>query len=465
MPINSFVNYPMSWRPDRHTLKRPIYHSIASLLEQDIASGLLVPGTKLPPQRELADFLDVNFTTITRAYKLCEAKGLIYAITGSGTFVATNATRSIAISKDKISHDCIDLGLVASFEQSNSIVAQVARRVMHRGNIEELLNYNDPTGMPHHKLAGLSWMQAFGIQANINNIAIASGGLNALVITLFALFEPGQRIAVDVFTYSNFIELARMYRIQLVPIPGDASGMLPQVLDNQCQLLDIRGIFLMPSCTNPTTVMMTDGRKREIANVIQKHNLLLIEDDIHAFLTAGHLEEYKQPMYSLLPDQTIYISSTTKSICSGLRIAYIVFGEKFKERIERAIFNINVKTSSLDAEIISELIVSGSAAEIVAYKKELVQAANKLFSTYFPQTAAEGHPLSFFKWIPLSGHRTAAELESELLQQGVRIFHSDWFLSGASTPDKYVRVALSSSSSLDELDTGLKILKQHMSLD
>ncbi|AIQ25781.1 PLP-dependent aminotransferase family protein [Paenibacillus sp. FSL H7-0737] len=465
MPINSFVNYPMSWRPDRHTLKRPIYHSIASLLEQDIASGLLVPGTKLPPQRELADFLDVNFTTITRAYKLCEAKGLIYAITGSGTFVATNATRSIAISKDKISHDCIDLGLVASFEQSNSIVAQVARRVMHRGNIEELLNYNDPTGMPHHKLAGLSWMQAFGIQANINNIAIASGGLNALVITLFALFEPGQRIAVDVFTYSNFIELARMYRIQLVPIPGDTSGMLPQVLDNQCQLLDIRGIFLMPSCTNPTTVMMTDGRKREIANVIQKHNLLLIEDDIHAFLTAGHLEEYKQPMYSLLPDQTIYISSTTKSICSGLRIAYIVFGEKFKERIERAIFNINVKTSSLDAEIISELIVSGSAAEIVAYKKELVQAANKLFSTYFPQTAAEGHPLSFFKWIPLSGYRTAAELESELLQQGVRIFHSDWFLSGASTPDKYVRVALSSSSSLDELDTGLKILKQHMSLD
>lgn len=118
--------------------------------------------------------------------------------------MATNATRSIAISKDKISHDCIDLGLVASFEQSNSIVAQVARRVMHRGNIEELLNYNDPTGMPHHKLAGLSWMQAFGIQANINNIAIASGGLNALVITLFALFEPGQRIAVDVFTYSNF---------------------------------------------------------------------------------------------------------------------------------------------------------------------------------------------------------------------------------------------------------------------
>lgn len=189
-----------------------------------------------------------------------------------------------------------------------------------------------------------------------------------------------------------FIELARMYRIQLVPIPGDASGMLPQVLDNQCQLLDIRGIFLMPSCTNPTTVMMTDGRKRDIANVIQKHNLLLIEDDIHAFLTAGHLEEYKQPMYSLLPDQTIYISSTTKSICSGLRIAYIVFGEKFKERIERAIFNINVKTSSLDAEIISELIVSGSAAEIVAYKKNWSKLRTSYFRHIFHKQQPKGTP-------------------------------------------------------------------------
>ena len=106
MPVNSFENYPMSWKPDRSILKRPFYLSVAQFLEHDITNGLLAPGTKLPPQRELADFLDINFTTITRSYKICELKGLIYAVTGSGTFVSPNATRSITISTEKFSGAC-----------------------------------------------------------------------------------------------------------------------------------------------------------------------------------------------------------------------------------------------------------------------------------------------------------------------------------------------------------------------
>lgn len=56
MPFNSFEHYPMSWKPDRDRLQRPLYRSLALLLEHDIRHGFLAPGTKLPPQRELADF-------------------------------------------------------------------------------------------------------------------------------------------------------------------------------------------------------------------------------------------------------------------------------------------------------------------------------------------------------------------------------------------------------------------------
>lgn len=82
---------------------------------------------QVAPQRELADFLDLNFTTITRSYKMCEVKGLIYAVTGSGTFVAPNATRSITISADKTANS-IDLGFVASFEQTNDIVSETLQK-------------------------------------------------------------------------------------------------------------------------------------------------------------------------------------------------------------------------------------------------------------------------------------------------------------------------------------------------
>jgi DNA-binding transcriptional MocR family regulator len=233
MPVNSFDNYPMSWKPDKATLKRPYYSSLATLLEHDISNGLLAPGTKLPPQRELADFLDLNFTTITRAYKICVDKGLIYAVTGSGTFVSSNANRSITISADTTAN-LIELGFVASFEQTNEMVKEATHKVIEKRYFEQLLNYDDPTGLPHQKAAALNWMQSFGIQTQQENISIVSGAQNALAVALVALFEPGNRIATDLYTYSNFIQLAKMLHIQLVPINGDRFGMLPDELDKQC---------------------------------------------------------------------------------------------------------------------------------------------------------------------------------------------------------------------------------------
>ncbi|MFW2106583.1 PLP-dependent aminotransferase family protein [Bacillus spizizenii] len=461
MPVNSFDNYPMSWKPERKALKRPFYESIAVLLEHDIKNGFLAPGTKLPPQRELADFLDLNFTTITRAYKVCEVKGLIYAVTGKGTFVSPSAARSITISKDKITN-CIDLGLIASFEETNQIVTEVIQQVASKHYVEQLLNYNDPTGILHQKTAGLNWMKSFGIQTDQDHISIVSGAQNALAISLAALFEPGNRIATDLYTYSNFIELAKMHHIQLVPIPGDEYGMLPDELEKQCTQLNIHGIFLMPSCCNPTTVMMSNARKIEIAAVIRKHRLLLIEDDIHAFMTAGLISDYQEPMFNLLPEQSVYICGTSKSICSGLRVAYMVYGDALREKIHQAMFNINVKTSSFDAEVITELILSGKAHNIVSRKKQLARSANDMFAEFFPEQELNGHPLSFYRWLSINDYTDALQLETDLKEHGIRAFHSDRFLSGSATPHKYLRVALSSTESLDELRIGLERLKHYL---
>ncbi|ATH91874.1 GntR family transcriptional regulator [Bacillus glycinifermentans] len=461
MPVNSFDHYPMSWKPDKKALKRPYYYSIAELLEQDIVNGFLAPGTKLPPQRELADFLDLNFTTVTRAYKLCEFKGLIYAITGSGTFVSPNAARSITISADNITN-LIDFGFVASFEQTNGNVSELMQKVAEKSYLDKLLNYNDPTGIPHQKTAGLNWMESFGIQADQEHMAIVSGAQNALAIALTALFEPGNRIATDLYTYSNFIELAKMLHVQLVPIPGDQFGMLPDELEKQCCQTKIHGVFLMPSCCNPTTIMISDFRKHELAAVIRKHHLILIEDDIHAFLTAGIISDYQKPMFNLLPDQSVYICSTSKSICSGLRVAYMVYGDAFRQNILQSIFNVNVKTSSLDAEVVTELILSGKAHEIVSQKKQLAQSANEIYSDYFPPSQPGEHPLSFYRWLSIEENVDSSQLEADLKMRGIRVFHSDRFLSGQTVREKYLRIALSSTNSLEELKVGLDILKQYL---
>jgi DNA-binding transcriptional MocR family regulator len=140
----------------------------------------------------------------------------------------------------------------------------------------------------------------------------------------------------------------------------------------------------------------------------------------------------------------------------------MVFGDKFKEKLLRAIFNINVKTSSLDGEIIAELILSGKANEIAFKKKKLAQSVNQIYAEYFPDAPIIGHPLSFFRWLPISKNMNVHEIEANLLKKGIRVFHSDRFINGSSKPDKFLRVALASTNSLDELKIGLEILKNQL---
>ena len=69
MSVNSYKNNPLSWHPDKVLLKSPIYKSLVDLLQEDILSNQLTQDTKLPSQRALADYLDINFTTVGQAYQ------------------------------------------------------------------------------------------------------------------------------------------------------------------------------------------------------------------------------------------------------------------------------------------------------------------------------------------------------------------------------------------------------------
>ena len=118
MPINDFSHYQLTWYPDKNKLTRPIYKSLLDQLKSAIERGILTSGTKLPPQRELADYLDINFTTVTRTYKLSAQLGLTYGIHGKGTFVNSNGIDPLTANSPLTR--TIDLGFDASFERQTT---------------------------------------------------------------------------------------------------------------------------------------------------------------------------------------------------------------------------------------------------------------------------------------------------------------------------------------------------------
>ena len=451
MPVNSFENYPMSWIPDKKKISAPMYLSIADILEQDILNGKLPANTKLPPQRELADYLDINLSTITRAFKLCENKGLIYANIGQGTFVSPN-TAALTLSMAEDSD--IELSVIKPYYQFNHLVSETAKNILQKNDSHHLFEFHSTSGTLYHKQTARKWLQNFKVNVPLENIILTSGTQNSLTIALLALFHSGDKIITDSFTYSNFISLARQLNIQLISIMSDKEGMIPDLLEKQCKQASIKGIFLMPSCNNPTGIVMSAERKKEISGIIEKYHLILIEDDTYGFISTTS----EMPLQAIIPENTVYLHSMSKSLSAGLRSAYMVIPDCLLKAFLTTANNVNLKIPLLNAEITSELITNGTAEKIIQQKKIQSLERNNVYKKYFPDNISS-NKYSFFQWLPLPAQCNGYQIEMQAKDKRVQIFCSDRFSVG-KTELSAIRIATCSPTSVEQLEKGLQIIQQ-----
>jgi len=279
-----------------------------------------------------------------------------------------------------------------------------------------------------------------------------NGPMMPIIVRLSAddgIGEKGRQI-------KDTVELAKMLHLTVIPIEGDGYGMLPEALERACKDHSVRGVYLMPTCQMPTTFLMDEARREQLAQVARAHDLLILEDDIYAFLAPDGV----RPLVALAPERTVHICSLSKSLAAGLRVAFLAYPPRCAEAMVRGIYNVNVKTPSFNTEVACTLIRSGMAEEIVKQKMALAEERNAICDRYFPRnTGGNEHPLSFCRWVPLNGRRGLA-IEDEALQNGVRVFHSDRFLSGLPEGQEYLRIALSSPTDSTKLEQGLTLLKE-----
>ena len=452
MPVNDFKKHPLTWQPSQVELTRPKYISLAALIERDIEEGRLPSGTRLPPQRLLADYLDINFTTVTRAYDLCRERSLVYGVTGRGTFVSANP------GGERYTGKIYDLGAVQGFPSIGAkLIIDAARDVLSRDYITKLFSYSDRDGVSRHRSSGAYWLDKFNVPATQEQIAVFPGVQNALSTILTAIFHTGDTLAVDSFTYSNLIGAANLLHINLIAIENDKYGMMPKSLSSVLKKQKIKGVFLMPNCANPTTITMPLERKKEIAEIARRNNVIIIEDD--ASLSA----EASTSFFSLFPENTFYLTGNTRFISPGLRVAFVAYPNRFKEKFLNALHKLTIKGSALDAEIMSELILNGSAEKILLQKINRAKTMNKTFDAIFPNLARESEDMPFFRTIPLPcSNATGQEIEQTLLKKNIRICHSYRFAATRNPKMSFLRVSLSSVDSKAKLANALKTIKDFL---
>jgi len=441
------------WRPETIDTEKFLYISVADALESDIRNGVLKPGEKLPTHRELAEIIGINISTATRVYQEAERRGLITGTVGRGTYVATDyRTDSSILDLEKPLTSFVDFGPVYSLYNNEPDLSVLISKLGKNDSLNRYMRYSDPQGLPEHREAGVEWLKRFDIRTAAEDIVICAGVQHALTCCLTSLFKPGDSIAVDNLTYSGLKSLAKDLSIKLVPIRMDREGMVSEELESACHREQLKGIYVMPSIQNPTTIQMTSRRKKEIAEIVIRYNLIALEDDTFGFL----LEEKLHPIRSEAPDNTVYISGISKAFFAGSRVSFVAAPRHLRIKITKAVLNTIWMTPSLNAAIVSACIREGWAEKIIAAKLKEAKQRFDIAKTLLSDFTFYGIPGCYFIWLLLPQHWTAHEFEADLRMSGINVFGAEKFVVGSVIPPAAARISLSAPGSKELMKSGLK---------
>ncbi|MFI6321815.1 MalY/PatB family protein [Nonomuraea sp. NPDC050556] len=226
----------------------------------------------------------------------------------------------------------------------------------------------------------------------------------ALQVLLHHLTEPGEPIALHTPAYVAFVAtLAEMNR-PILPIP-----MLPDGDSWRFELPDVTGchILLLVNPHNPTGRAFTRAELTEIADLAERHDLLVISDEIHADLTFAPHEHI--PFATLLPDRTITLTSASKAFnLGGVRCAVAHIGPA----------HVRKQLSDMPGMLYGEANVFGVEATIAAWTHggpwlaetmKTLDANRHTLADRLPKTIGYRLPeATYLAWLDF-GHPDAAE--------------------------------------------------------
>ncbi|HEU4954913.1 MAG TPA: PLP-dependent aminotransferase family protein, partial [Gemmatimonadales bacterium] len=357
------------WSPALPINAEPKYQALLDALLRDVESGALPPGTRLPPQRELAERLGVAIGTVGRAYAVAEQRGVVSGEVGRGTFVRgpEPAVEPGAVEEED-DPDVIDLSK-SRLVRDPRVGSAGARlqSLAQRPDLDRLLDFYQPApGMARHREAGARWISRTGLAVPAERVVITSGAQHGVATVLASLAKPGELVLAEHVTYTGMKAIASLLHLQLRGLPLDGEGLLPEAFEAACREGAPRALYCMPTLHNPTGRTMPLGRRQAIVEIAERYDVALVEDDVYGFLPDKPLP----PLAALAPASAYYVTSTSKSMAPGLRVGYVAAPESRVDRVAAVIRASTWLIAPLLAELASDWIERGEADAMVAWKRE-----------------------------------------------------------------------------------------------
>ncbi|MET4754724.1 PLP-dependent aminotransferase family protein [Bradyrhizobium sp. RT11b] len=443
------------WRPRRLASDGPRYLALVNALEQDIADGRLSDGDRLPPHRDLARELSLSVGTVSKAYQEAEQRGIVSGHVGQGTFVRR---RSASQAVPTARHEPVNLALNVPVEGGErQILSAMFTEVVREPNLAPLLRYHPHGGIWKHREIIAASLSDSSFTVRPAQLFLCNGAQHAIDIAVRLTVKPGNSILVDTFTYSGFKAIAAAGHLNLVPVAMDEEGIDPEALKQACRASGARVLYCMPTLQSPTARTMGLPRRRRIAQLAEELDLAIIEDDVYSFFFS----ERPEPIASLAPSRTFYITSYSKCLAPAFRLGTLSVPADYIAQAELLLHASAWFVAPMLSELVVRLIESRKFEELLRERRLQALERYRVFLDVFPKAAKLQYP-AFYGWLPLPQEWSADRFAAAARGRGILVTPRIASAVGEEEPGA-IRICLGAPNDLKELSDVLQALRDILS--
>ncbi|MCP4317929.1 MAG: PLP-dependent aminotransferase family protein [Hyphomicrobiales bacterium] len=446
------------WIPDLDGRRGPKYLQIVEAMAEDIAAERLAVGAQLPPHRELAYQLGMSANTTSRAYAEAVKRALLRGEVGRGTFVRSPDAVLQAGEQGNLRRQGtgpIDLSRnlpLPGFAEPH--IRRVLGEISSGKGLPALLDYQTDDDLTHHSEAGMIWLEGCGVAARPDQMVTTMGGQHGLLCTLMALLRPGDLLLTETLTYTPVRAMAERLGLHTATVTMDANGVVPEAFAELCTRANPKAFYLSPTLQAPTTVTLSEARRLAIAEIAQRHNVVLVEDDVFGPLKADR----PAALATSAPEHTVYITSLSKSVAPGLRVGFLRAPVSLVPALRHAV-NLSVwMTPPMTLEVAARVIRDGTASKLTKQQRAAAERRQSLARTILGHMEFAADPNGFHLWMPLPSDWRADTFRAQCARHGVLVSEGRSFAARESEAPEAVRVCLSHEMSETRLEQGLQTL-------
>jgi len=436
-----------------------LYEKVAAKIGGMIERGAFRPGDRIPSIRELSRQLHVSVNTVMGAYAYLENLRLVEARPQSGYYVCSRfqepeglppwrAARSELVARPvalgdqpaqiirNISNpELVPLGQsgpdpdLLPIDKLNRMLAAETRR-----RRTESVCSSPPGGVQRLRAAIARRSLAMGCSLVPEDIVITSGCMEALTLALQVICRPGDTVAISSPVFYTFLNSIQWLGLKVLEIPScPRTGMNLDVLRYALRQKAVQACMCIPNFSNPTGSLMPAESKRELAALLAKYEIPLIEDDVYGDLAYAPARPETVKAYDRR-GLTLLCSSFSKSLAPGYRVGWIAPG-RFQPQIERLKALFHTTTASPSQLAIAEFLTNGGYDRHVralcrAYARQVAQF-RELIGRHFPAGTRITRPAGgSVLWVEMPEGVDALAICALALREGISIAPGMLFTTG-----------------------------------